>query len=147
MFLLLIVVLKGFRDNMFSFLIPPVVEDARKVLDTMPEWNVVLWSNMIAGYPLNGKDEEDLKIHWQALMMGMRLNDFTFSTVLLICPNIMTYDQGKQVHILTIKYGFDSCNFVGIYLVGMYAKCGFVSSFVHSFWASCQNSHELIVQI
>ena len=59
----------------------------------MPEWNVVvLWSYMIAGYALNGKDEEDLKMHWQALMMGMRPNDFNFSAVLLICANIMTYD-------------------------------------------------------
>ena len=33
-----------------------------------------------------------------------------------------------------------------LYLVGMSAKCGFVSSFDHSFWASCQNFHELTVQ-
>ena len=91
-----------------------------------------MWSYMIAGYALNGKDEE--------------ASNFTFSTVLLICANITTYDQVKQVHILTIKYGFDSNDFVGIYLVGMSTKCGFVSRFVHSFWASCQNSHELIVQ-
>ena len=79
-------------------------------------------------------------------MMGMRLYDFTFSTLLLICANITNYDQGKQVYILIIKYGFDSYDYVGIYLVGMYVKCGFVSSFVHFFWASCQNSHELSVQ-
>ena len=66
---------------------------------------------------------------------------------LMICANIMAYDHGKQVHILTIKYGFDSYDFVGIYLVGLFAKYGFVSSFVHSFWASCQHSHELTVEI
>ena len=87
---------------------------------------------MIAGYALNGKAEE--------------ASDFTFSTALLIFANIMAYDQGKQFHVPTIKYGFDSYDFLGIYLVGS-IKCGFVSSFFHSFWASCQNSHELIVQI
>ena len=61
-----------------------VVEDARKVFDNMPECNPVLWSNMIVGYALNGKYEEALKMHWQALMMGMKPNDFTFLTVLLI---------------------------------------------------------------
>ena len=91
-----------------------------------------MWSYMIVGYALNGKDEE--------------ASDFTFSMVLLIYANIMAYDQGKQVHILTIKYRFYSYNFVGIYLVGMSAKCGFVSSCVYYFWASCQNSHELSVQ-
>ena len=115
--------------------------------DNMLECNVVVLCNyMIVVYAMNGKYEEALNMCWQALMMGMRPNDFTFSTVLLICANITPYDQGKQLHILTIKYGFDSYNFVGIYLVGMYAKCGFVSSFVHSFSASCQNSHELTVQ-
>ena len=101
---------------------------------------------MIARYALNGKYEEALKMRWQELMMGMRPNDFTFSTMLLNCEKITAYDQGKQVHILTIKYGFGSYDFVGIYLVGMSTKCGFVSSFVHSFWASCENSHELTVQ-
>ena len=91
-----------------------------------------MWSYMIAGYALNGKDEE--------------ASDFNFSTMLLIFANITAYDQGKQVHILTIKYGFDSYDFLGIYLVGMSGKCGFVSSFFHSFWESCQNSHELTVQ-
>ena len=139
--LLLIAVLKGCEDNMFVIPIPLVLEDARKVFDNMPEWNVVvLWSYMIAGYDLNGKYEEALKMHWKALMMGMRPNDFTFSIVFLICANIIAYDQGKQVHILTIKYGFDSYDFVGIYLVGMSVKYGFASSFVHSFWESCQNS-------
>ena len=68
---------------------------------------------MIVGYALNGKDEEALKMRWQALMMGMRPNDFNFSMMLLICAKIMAYDQGKQVHILTIKYGFDSNDFCG----------------------------------
>jgi len=57
--LLLIVVLKGCGDNMF---VVHVLKDARKVFDNIPEWNVVLWSNMIAGYALNGKDDEALNI-------------------------------------------------------------------------------------
>ena len=61
-----------------------------RYFDNMLELNLVfLWRYMIAGYALNGKDEE--------------ASDFTFSTVLLICANITTYDQGKQVHILTIN--------------------------------------------
>ena len=64
-----------------------------RYFDNMPEWNVVvLWSYMIAGYALNGKDEEALKMRWQPLMMGMRPNDFTFLMVLLICANIIVYD-------------------------------------------------------
>ena len=35
-----------------------IIEDAMKVFDNMPEWNVVLWSDMIAEYALNGKYED-----------------------------------------------------------------------------------------
>ena len=73
----------------------------------------VLCSYIIPGYALNGKDEEALKMRWKALMMGMRPNDFTLLTMLLICAKIIAYDQGKKVHILTIKYGFDSNDFCG----------------------------------
>ena len=59
MFLLLNAFLKGCGDNMF---VVPVLEDARKVFDNIPEWNVVLWSNMIGRYALNGKDEEALNV-------------------------------------------------------------------------------------
>ena len=57
--LLLIAFLKGCGDNMFDVVhVPLVLEDARKVFDNMPVWNVVvLWSYMIVGYALNGKDE------------------------------------------------------------------------------------------
>ena len=51
--LLLIVVLKGCVDNMFVFSAPTILEDARKVFDNIPEWNVVLRSNMNVGYALN----------------------------------------------------------------------------------------------
>ena len=85
---------------------------------------------MIAGYALNGKDEEAIKMRWKALMMGMRPNDFNFLTVILICENITTYNQGKQVHILTIKYGFDSYNFVGISLVRMSASLSWLTKLI-----------------
>ena len=57
-FLLLITILKGCVDSMSVVPIPPIVEDPRKVFDNMPECNVVLLSDMIARYALNGKDEE-----------------------------------------------------------------------------------------
>ena len=60
--LLLIAILKGCGDNMFVVHVPPILDDARKVFDNIPEWNVVLWSNMIAGYALNGKDDEALNV-------------------------------------------------------------------------------------
>ena len=72
-----------------------------RYFENMHEWNVVvLWSYMIAGYALNGKDEEALKMCWRVLMMGMRLNDFTFLMMLLICAKITDYDY---VYVLSFR--------------------------------------------
>ena len=50
---LLIAVLTRCGDNMFDVPIPPILEDARKVFDNIPEWNVVLRSNVNVGYAMN----------------------------------------------------------------------------------------------
>ena len=73
------------------------------MFDCMPERNVVSWSGMIAGYDLNGQDEEALKVFCQALMMGLRPNYFIFSTVLSVCVNITALDHGRKVHFLSIN--------------------------------------------
>eukprot|EP01018_Ginkgo_biloba_P006827 Gb_25737 [translate_table: standard] len=101
-----------------------IVEYARQVFDKMRERNVVSWSGMIAGYALNENDEEALKLFWQALMAGVKPNDFTFSSIFRACANLTALQQGRQVHCLSIKSGFDLYTFVGSSLVGMYAKCG-----------------------
>ena len=79
------------------------LEEAWHVFDYMLEQNVVSWSGIIAGYALNGQYEEALNVFWQALMMGLRPNDFTFSTMLFVCANITALDQGRQVHFLSIN--------------------------------------------
>ena len=79
-----------------------------------------MWSYMIVGYALNRKDEEDF--------------DFNFLTVLLICAKIMAYDQGKQFHIPTIKYGFDSYDFCGYLSSWNSAKCGLFLVLFIPFW-------------
>ncbi|KAH9326183.1 hypothetical protein KI387_006361, partial [Taxus chinensis] len=101
-----------------------VVEHARQVFDEMPDRNVVSWSGMITGYALNGQNEEALKLFGQALVAGVKPNDFTFSTVFSVCANATALDHGRQVHCLGVKSAFDLFTFVSSSLVGMYAKCG-----------------------
>eukprot|EP01018_Ginkgo_biloba_P001003 Gb_00360 [translate_table: standard] len=104
--------------------------DARTLFDHMPKCNMVLWNAMIAGYS-EGEEtlkccEEALKLFRQMQTADMRINEFTFASVLKVCATLVSVENGKQVHAHVIKSGFHSDIFVGSALVGMYAKCGII---------------------
>jgi pentatricopeptide repeat protein len=58
------------------------LEDARNVLDGMPERNVVSWTAMISGYSQNGRPEKALELFIKMLRDGKSLE--TFSLLLWI---------------------------------------------------------------
>ncbi|KAL6197193.1 hypothetical protein ACLB2K_032805 [Fragaria x ananassa] len=45
-------------------------------------------------------------------------------SLLNACANLSAYEQGKQIHVHILKYGFLSDAFAGNSLVNMYSKCG-----------------------
>ncbi|KAK3134096.1 hypothetical protein QOZ80_6AG0544970 [Eleusine coracana subsp. coracana] len=98
------------------------LEDARNVLDGMPERNVVSWTAMISGYSQNGRPEQALELFITMLRDGCRPNEFTLATILTSCTGPQGINQIKQVHSLVIKTNFESHMFVGSSLLDMYAK-------------------------
>lgn len=102
------------------------IGDARKLFDEMPERNVVCWSGMIYGYTQLGDCEEALTLFKQALVEGMDVNDFTFTSVVRACGSSTLLELGKQIHGLCFKTLFSSSCFVGSSLISFYSKCGVV---------------------
>eukprot|EP01018_Ginkgo_biloba_P012605 Gb_10908 [translate_table: standard] len=100
------------------------VDNARQILDKMSEGDEVSWNAMIAGYTRHGYDEEALKVFIEMQQAGMKLDQFTFPTVLNACASIPALVQGKQIHAVIIKSGFEPNIYVGNALIDMYAKCG-----------------------
>eukprot|EP01018_Ginkgo_biloba_P026159 Gb_09457 [translate_table: standard] len=85
--------------------------------DKIPEWNVVSWNGMIAGYAQNG-------VLSRNAVAGVKPNAETFATVLPACVNWASLHEGKEIHKDRIRNGFQPNVFLGSTLVDMYAKCG-----------------------
>ncbi|KAK3219367.1 hypothetical protein Dsin_013337 [Dipteronia sinensis] len=96
---------------------------ARYVFDQMPKRTVVSWNAMISGYSKWGKFNESLSL--VTIMHGsyVKLNETTFSTVLSVCAQLKCLINGKQIHGLVLKSGYESFEFVGSALLYFYANC------------------------
>uniref|UniRef100_A0A0D9WS42 Uncharacterized protein n=1 Tax=Leersia perrieri TaxID=77586 RepID=A0A0D9WS42_9ORYZ len=98
------------------------LEDARNVLDRMPERSVVSWTTLISGYSQSEMHVEALELFIQMLRAGCNPNEFTLATVLTSCSGPQSIHQVKQIHSLLVKTNFESHMFVGSSLLDMYAK-------------------------
>eukprot|EP01018_Ginkgo_biloba_P008721 Gb_40380 [translate_table: standard] len=99
-------------------------DEALKLFQKMPVRNVISWNAMIGGYAQNGYVEEALKLFQQMQLTGVKPDSATFANVLLACSDLAALQEGKQVHEVIIRSGFQCHIFVSSALVGMYAKCG-----------------------
>ncbi|KAL6959413.1 hypothetical protein U1Q18_039565, partial [Sarracenia purpurea var. burkii] len=75
-------------------------------------------------YAQNGCGEEALKLHMQMLRMGILPDHSTLVSVLTACSFLASLKEGRQIHVIIIKNGFDSHVSVCNALVTTYSKCG-----------------------
>ncbi|XP_043696285.1 pentatricopeptide repeat-containing protein At2g03880, mitochondrial-like [Telopea speciosissima] len=100
------------------------LQNARQILEEMPERDVVSWTALIAGYVAHGDGCEGVGLFSEMRKEGVRPNAFAFATGLKACSMCFALDLGNQVHGEVIKVGIFSDIFVGSALVDLYAKCG-----------------------
>ncbi|KAK7343845.1 hypothetical protein VNO77_12911 [Canavalia gladiata] len=97
---------------------------ARRVLDEMPEQDVVSWTALIQGFVARGDGREGVDLFCEMRKTGIRPNEFTVATCLKACSMCSDVSLGKQVQAEVVKVGLLSDVFVGSALVNLYAKCG-----------------------
>ncbi|KAK4263320.1 hypothetical protein QN277_028750 [Acacia crassicarpa] len=100
------------------------IKDANQVFQNMTERSHVTWSSMLAGYVQNGLHEEALLLFHSHQLMGLEPDQFIISSVISACAGLSTLIEGKQVHAMSSKLGFDSNTYIVASLIDMYAKCG-----------------------
>ncbi|KAM0934815.1 putative tetratricopeptide-like helical domain superfamily, DYW domain-containing protein [Dioscorea sansibarensis] len=121
-------------------------DDARKVLDKMPNKSLNSWAVMVSNYANFGLFQEAIDI-----VSEMRLADFSpdrvvFTSLLQACSSPLELEICKQVHSYVIRAGFVPDASIDYELIRVYAECGCLESSVLLFdrmpgrnAASCTN--------
>ncbi|CAH8374985.1 unnamed protein product [Eruca vesicaria subsp. sativa] len=100
--------------------------EAKLVLDRVEEKDVVLITALIVGYSQKGEDVEAVKAFKSMLVEGVQPNEYTYASVLISCGNLKDVSNGKLIHGLMIKSGFDSALGSQTSLLTMYLRCSLV---------------------
>ncbi|KAM4117941.1 hypothetical protein ACJW30_02G164100 [Castanea mollissima] len=97
------------------------VGNACKLIDRIPQPDLVCWNALIAGYSTNGFDQEALEVFRQILVMGLKPNVSTFASIIPVCSRLGCLNIGKCLHGFAVKSGYFSNNFLVPALISMYA--------------------------
>ncbi|KAL3838213.1 hypothetical protein ACJIZ3_022804 [Penstemon smallii] len=110
-----------------------LLKSARLVFDTIAEPSTVTCVSLIASCIQCGENEEGLKVFLRSLGMGVKVNEFSYASILGACAALEILEVGMQVQCLAVKYGIKSDQFVVTTLVNFYAKCGQLESAYRAF--------------
>lgn len=100
------------------------LSSAKKALETMEIDDVVSWNSMIVGCVRQGFEEEALLLFKKMHVRRMRIDDYTYPSILNCFASMKDLRNAKSVHLLVVKTGFEGYKLVANALVDMYAKQG-----------------------
>ncbi|KAA8538410.1 hypothetical protein F0562_028044 [Nyssa sinensis] len=114
--------------------------DALEIFESMEVKDRVSWNSILTGFSQYGLSEHALKFFRQMQYASLETDHYAFSAVLRSCSDLATLQLGQQVHVLALKSGFESNEFVASSLIFMYSKCGIIEDARKSFEVTPKNS-------
>ncbi|XP_027364704.1 pentatricopeptide repeat-containing protein At5g52850, chloroplastic [Abrus precatorius] len=99
------------------------MEDAIKVSNQTPEYDVCLWTTIISGFTQNLQVRKAVNAFLNMELSGIIPNNFTYTSLLNGSTSILSLDLGEQFHLRVIIVGLEDDIYVGNALVDMYMKC------------------------
>lgn len=100
------------------------LSNAKRVLENMQINDVISWNSMIVGCVREGFEEEALSLFREMHARNMKIDDYTYPSVLNSFVSMRDIQNAKSVHCLIVKTGFGAYKLVNNALVDMYAKQG-----------------------
>ncbi|CAH9109243.1 unnamed protein product [Cuscuta epithymum] len=102
------------------------LEDARKLFDGIPQTNARRWIVLAGAYSRQGIYEGVMSLFNEMQKSGLHPNKFVLPSVLKACGHLFDKKTGEKLHVVMLKYEFESDAYVVSALIDMYSKCGHV---------------------
>ncbi|KAM7272987.1 hypothetical protein ACFE04_027651 [Oxalis oulophora] len=100
------------------------MKDAEKIFEKVLDRNVVCWTSMIVGYTRLHLFKDAIELFRQMQLSGVVADAMLVASVISVCGNLGTLDQGRWVHSYCERYNIDMNLSVKNALIDMYSKCG-----------------------
>ncbi|KAG5043050.1 hypothetical protein JHK87_006965 [Glycine soja] len=100
------------------------VRSARSVFDSFKSKDLMMWSAMISSYAQNNCIDEAFDIFVHMTGCGIRPNERTMVSLLMICAKAGSLEMGKWIHSYIDKQGIKGDMILKTSFVDMYANCG-----------------------
>ena len=111
------------------------IEEAYLAFKKIEDKDNISWNALISGFAQSGYCEEALQVFTQMKKARVEFDLFTFTSAVSAAANIANTKQGKQIHAMIIKTGYDSETEVSNVLITLYAKCGSIDDAKREFHA------------
>ncbi|OAY69262.1 Pentatricopeptide repeat-containing protein, chloroplastic, partial [Ananas comosus] len=102
------------------------VQLAQELFDIMPYRDVVSWNLMLSGYKENGLLKKAVDLFFHMHLLGEKPDCFTLAIVLSAIADLGLIVQGRWVHAYAERSKFSLDGNIGVSLIDMYSKCGYV---------------------
>lgn len=102
------------------------VQLAQELFDIMPYRDVVSWNLMLSGYKENGLLKKAVDLFFHMHLLGEKPDCFTLAIVLSTIADLGLIVQGRWVHAYAERSKFSLDGNIGVSLIDMYSKCGYV---------------------
>ena len=86
-------------------------------------WNNLSYSKRITSFITQGQIRQALFTFHQFQKAGFKITEFLLSAIVRGCGRLGTKEEGKQVHCIVFKHGFDRDMILMTSLLDMYCKC------------------------
>ncbi|GAV74547.1 PPR domain-containing protein/PPR_2 domain-containing protein [Cephalotus follicularis] len=100
------------------------IRDARKVFDTMPIRDVVLWSSIISSYADNGEATEGLEMFRRMVFEGVEPDSVIMLSVAQASGELGSLRLARSVHGHIVRRTITSDGSLNNALIVMYSRCG-----------------------